>query len=166
MKELIEEIDEKGNPVKTISRQEAHEKGLMHRTVVLMLFDLDGRLFLQKRAGWKKYFGGKWEFSAGGHLEAGEGEEKGMKKEAEEEIGVKELNLKKIGEERVDVKQEGMHNKEIVSVFKTVSKTGIVIDGEEVEDGRFWELEELKKEIEENEAEFTPLLVRCLKKYF
>jgi len=165
MSEEIDVLDEEGKIAGRVSREEAHEKGLRHRTVVLLLFDLKGNVFLQKRASWKKYFGGRWEFSAGGHLEAGEGEEEGIRKEAGEEIGVGKLELEKIGEEEVDVRIGEIHNREIVSVFKAVSDTGVVIDGEEVEEGEFWEIGDLKKAIKERQEEFTPLLVKCVEKY-
>ncbi|MCD8166741.1 MAG: hypothetical protein LUE93_11870 [Bacteroides sp.] len=57
MQKYIEEVilvDEQDTPLGTMEKQEAHEKGELHRAFSIFLFDSAGRLLLQQRA-WGKY---------------------------------------------------------------------------------------------------------------
>jgi isopentenyldiphosphate isomerase len=53
-------------------RSDIHRLGLMHRTVHVLVFDRQGRVYLQKRSAHKERYPGCWTSSASGHVEEGE----------------------------------------------------------------------------------------------
>lgn len=53
-------IDNNDNPIGEMEKQEAHEKGLLHRAFSVFIFNSKGELLLQRRAGHKYHSGGLW----------------------------------------------------------------------------------------------------------
>lgn len=62
--------------------------GYRHRAVHLLIFRGDGDLLLQRRSHSKDTFPGAWDSSASGHLDAGEGYDAAVCREAGEELGI------------------------------------------------------------------------------
>jgi isopentenyl-diphosphate delta-isomerase len=87
-KELIDVINSKGKILRTVSREEAHAKKLMHPIVRLLLMH-DGKIYVQQRALDKETNPGKWEASCSGHVRHGETHERAMIREAREELGIR-----------------------------------------------------------------------------
>lgn len=46
MADIIQIVDEDNNPIGVAERKRAHNEGLIHRVVRLLVFDENGRLFL------------------------------------------------------------------------------------------------------------------------
>jgi isopentenyldiphosphate isomerase len=69
-------------------RKDIHRLGLMHRTVHVLVFDKQGRLYLQKRSAEKDNYPGLWTSSAGGHVEAEESYRHAAYRELYEELGL------------------------------------------------------------------------------
>ena len=57
--------------VGSVRRDICHKLGLLHKVVVIYIFDSEGKLIFQKRAKNKKIDGGKLDHSAGGHVSSG-----------------------------------------------------------------------------------------------
>ena len=76
MMEYLDIVDEQGRPTGGIvSRAEAHEKGILHRTAhVWVVRNVTGRaeVLLQKRSEEKESFPGMYDTSSAGHIPAGE----------------------------------------------------------------------------------------------
>ena len=74
--EFFDVIDENGNPTgEVISRDEAHDKGVLHRSVhIWVILEHDGmtEVLLQKRSDNKESFPGMFDTSSAGHVSAGE----------------------------------------------------------------------------------------------
>jgi isopentenyl-diphosphate delta-isomerase len=58
--ELVVLVNELDQPVGTMEKMEAHEKGVLHRAFSVLLFNRKGELLLQKRAQSKYHSGGLW----------------------------------------------------------------------------------------------------------
>jgi 8-oxo-dGTP pyrophosphatase MutT (NUDIX family) len=90
--EYLDVVDEKGRPTGGIvSREEAHEKGVRHRTSHVWLLRMkDGELqvLLQKRSDGKDSFPGCYDISSAGHIPAGEEPLPSALRELYEELGV------------------------------------------------------------------------------
>lgn len=69
-------------------RTVVHDRGLVHRSVHMLIFNRRGELLLQKRSAWKDREPLKWDSSAAGHLEPGEGYAAAAVRETIEELGV------------------------------------------------------------------------------
>lgn len=89
--EYLDIVDENGEPTgEIISRQEAHEKGIRHRTShVWILRKKEGKLqiLLQKRSKNKDSFPGCYDISSAGHIPAGQGYVESALRELQEELG-------------------------------------------------------------------------------
>ena len=93
--ELFDIVDENGNPTgETVSRSEAHAKGIRHRTAhIWVIRDNEGKkeVLLQKRALNKDSFPGKYDTSSAGHIQAGDEPLESALRELSEELGIEAL---------------------------------------------------------------------------
>lgn len=65
-------VDRHDNPVGTAPKLEAHEKGVLHRAVSVLLFNSRSELLIQRRAACKYHSGGLWANSCCSHPAVGE----------------------------------------------------------------------------------------------
>lgn len=92
--ELIDIVDENNELTgDTVDRKEVHKKGLWHREVAILILNEKNEFLIQKRASTKKLAPNMWSLTAG-HIESGETIEKAVLRETEEELGIKNLNIK------------------------------------------------------------------------
>jgi len=88
--ELLDIVNKKGETVKTLPRSEIHgDPSLLHKVVHVIVFNSKGDLLLQKRSMNKDVAPGKWDTSIGGHVNASETLDAALKRESEEELGIK-----------------------------------------------------------------------------
>ncbi len=77
-------------------RREVHLKGLLHRSVHIVIMNKKGQVLLQKRSSGKDSFPGYWDVSVGGHVDPGESYAEAARRELKEEMGL-EAPLEEIG---------------------------------------------------------------------
>ena len=70
--ELLDVVDDNDEVIAIKTRGEIHARGLMHRSVHILVFNSRGEVFLQKRSLSKDEQPGKWDSSAAGHVDSGE----------------------------------------------------------------------------------------------
>lgn len=148
--EMFPLVDEQGNIIGAAKRGECHNGSkLLHPVVHLHVFNAKGELYLQKRPEWKDIQPGKWDTAVGGHIDLGENVEMALKREVREELGINDFHPEKIH----SYVFESAREKELVYSFKTVYEKPIS-PSEEVADGRFWSIEEIKDNL--GKGVFTP----------
>jgi len=86
--ELLDIIDETDRVIGCLTRAEIHRTERLHRAVHMLLFNGQGKLFLQQRAASKDMYPGCWDSSAAGHVDSGEDYLSCAVRELEEELGV------------------------------------------------------------------------------
>ncbi|WP_167608079.1 NUDIX domain-containing protein [Maribellus sediminis] len=149
--EWVPLVDEQGKVTGRAPRSQVHNGSkLLHPVVHLHVLNKNGAVLLQKRPINKLIQPGKWDTAVGGHISAGETLEQALKKEAFEEIGLKDFTarLQKV------YKWESEVEAELVYMFTTHDSKNIGIQSDEVDELRFW----TKKQLESNirTGIFTP----------
>ncbi len=87
-KELVDVINEDGQIVATVTRQELRRRRLPHRCVYVLLFNHRGELFIHLRTAQKDAYPSHWDVTIGGVLGAGESYRTGFERETREELGI------------------------------------------------------------------------------
>lgn len=141
--EIFPVVDEEGCVVGKATRGECHNGSkLLHPVVHLHLFDEKGRIYLQRRPLWKEIQPGRWDTAVGGHIDYGESVENALCREVYEELGITDFEPKFL----VRYLFESERERELVNVFTTVYN-GEVKPSDELDGGRFWEIDEVHKAI-------------------
>lgn len=81
-------VDRHDNPVGHAPKLEAHEKGLLHRAVSVLLFNSRDELLIQRRADGKYHSGGLWANSCCSHPTLGELPSAAAVRRLREEMGI------------------------------------------------------------------------------
>ena len=125
-----------------------------------MVFNSKKQIFVQKRSKSKVESPGLWDISSAGHVDSGETYEKCAHRELWEELQIKGVltPLTKIGA-CVETYQENIQ----VYICQTDEK--IIINKDEISDGKYLDLTILQKEIQKNPDQFTSSLKLILKNY-
>lgn len=156
--ENIDIVDEFGNKTGEIkSREEVHEKGLLHKTVHIFVINSKKNILMQRRSLEKKTNPNKWTTSASGHLSAGDESRIGAIRELYEEIGVevKEEELEYLFTVHEEAKHKNLIDREIVDVYlvkRDMELKDFKLQREEVSDVKWVALEDFKKLIKDCEA--------------
>jgi isopentenyldiphosphate isomerase len=128
-------VDEKGTDIGRAPRSACHQgEKLLHPVVHLHVLNQHKHIFLQKRPLNKLIQPGKWDTAVGGHISLGETLETALKREAYEEIGLKNFSAKLVKTYKWETEIET----ELVYVFVTYNYQTIHLHSPEVEEGKFW----------------------------
>lgn len=161
MSETFEICDAAGHVVGHLPRDVVHRCGAWHKAAHVLLFHSDGRLWLQRRA-WDKDIGaGLWDFSVGEHLRPAESFEDGARRGLEEELGLTGLELEPIAPMarfRLALPERLVDDAELQCAFRAVHDGPLQIDPQEVAEVRLIALDELERELRENQKDYTPWL--------
>lgn len=143
-------VDEKGQILGSAPRSDVHAKSFLLHPVVHLHVIYNGKILLQKRPANKLIQPNKWDTAVGGHVAAGESIELSLQRETSEEIGLTDFNAKPIDNYiwKSDVENE------LVFVYKTMHKGPFNHSKTEVDELRFWSIDEINKQI--GSGTFTP----------
>ncbi len=154
--EFFDITDDNGIPTgKTVTRSEAHAKGIPHRTAHIWIVKRAGTSFqvlLQKRSAQKDSFPSMYDTSSAGHIQAGDEPLPSAQRELFEELGVKaeKEDLTFAGTFHISYAMP-FHGKmfrdnEIAFVYvyeKPVEAESLVLQTEEVEEVKWFDVEEV-----------------------
>ena len=122
----------------------------LHPVVHIQILNRSGQLYLQKRSMLKDIQPGKWDTAVGGHVSYGESIMEAVFREAFEELGFIDFNpvyLKSyVFESEIET--------ELVTVFAAVGNFELHPDHDEVDEGRWWDFQEIDSNI--GKGLFTP----------
>jgi len=150
--ELLPVVNENDEVVGLEKRGVIHQKKLLHRAVHVLVFNSDGKVYLQRRSMLKDAAPGKWDSSASGHVDAGEDYDVSAERELEEELNIKSKPvLEKVGKLPAS-RQTGM---EFTMIYKTHSDEPPQPNPHEIMDGTWVTPEELDQWIEQESKAFA-----------
>ncbi len=150
-KEMFPVVEPGGLVVGQASRDYCHSGAkLLHPVVHLHVIDRNSCLYLQKRSMRKDIQPGKWDTSVGGHVAYGESLAEALYREASEEIGLRDFNPVYLRSYVFESEVE----RELVNVFAAVGRYDLKPDMDEVEEGRFWRMDEIEENL--GKSLFTP----------
>lgn len=149
--EWVPLVDEKGKITGQSPRSLVHNGSkLLHPVVHMHVINRKKALLLQKRPESKLIQPGKWDTAVGGHISAGESLEQALKKEAFEEIGLRDFSAKLLKQ----YVWESEIEKELVYLFTTLNFQHVKVQSNEVEELRFWTKSQIEREM--GKGVFTP----------
>ena len=138
--EIIDVVDYENNVVGKASRLKVHKNELMHRSAHILVFNISGDLFIQKRAMTKDESPGLWDSSAAGHVDSGEDYISCANRELKEELGLSEHRLEKV----LSIPAQRKTFWEHVRVFRCITNRNICINTNEISEGKYLTLFELR----------------------
>jgi isopentenyl-diphosphate delta-isomerase type 1 len=151
MDELFPLIDESGQVIGSATRNECHNGSKrLHPVIHLHIFNKKGELLLQKRSVKKDIQPGKWDTSVGGHVDYGETVEEALVREVREELGIQTFTPEFL---RSYIFESDIE-KEMIYSYKTVYEGPFVFAPEEIDEIRFWTMEEIEQNV--GYSVFTP----------
>ena len=133
------------------SRQYCHGGAKpLHPVIHIHIIDRMSRIYLQKRSLRKDIQPGKWDTAVGGHVSYGEAIIEAVYREAAEELKLTDFNP--IYLETYEF--ESSVEREMVNVYAAVGSYDLQPDLDEVDEGRWWAVEEIDANI--GKGVFTP----------
>jgi len=151
MDEVFPLVDINGKIIGTAKRSECHgNPELLHPTVHLQIMNKKGDLFMQKRPMHKDTQPGKWDSAVGGHVGLNESIDYALLREASEEVGIQNFSPKFM----FRYIWKNHFEAELVYSFLTIYDDSIEINKDELDEGRFWKIEEISNNI--GKEIFTP----------
>ena len=147
--ELLDKVDKHDNILEgQITKQEAHDRRLLHRCAVIYVFSQDGRLYLQKH----KKSGNRLDHSAGGHVQSGESYLEAAVREMYEELKI-DAPLKEVV--RSFLSKEERYNHMYGIYTSIANKEWAFHSNQEVDEVELLSVSEIKRRIESHPGDFT-----------
>lgn len=137
--EPVEWVDDAGRVVAVVSRSRMRRENLRHRSAAVVVMSTDGRLLVHRRADGKDLRPGWWDVCAGGVLDVGESYLDGARRELAEELGVTDVDIRRLGEGRYD----DVDSSEVSEIFLAVTDGPFEFADGEVAEARFVTADEL-----------------------
>lgn len=163
--ELVDVVDESGNTLQVVTKREAHERGLLHKTAVSEIIDSQGRWLLVKQSS-SRQDAGQYVSPVGGHVTSGETDEQALKREALEEQGLE-------GEFKFELVDKVVFNRHVLGrqenhyfiVYKIYSDAEPKLNHES-ESYRYFTEDELKIELHDHPELFGDAFLFLVKTIF
>ena len=94
--EIVTIVDSNNQVIGAVPRHKMRQENLIHRAAYILVFNSHGELFVHRRTLTKDIYPGYYDIAAGGVVLAGESYEESARRELEEELGIREKELKNL----------------------------------------------------------------------
>ena len=148
-------VDKSGNQIGLMPKLEAHQKGILHRAFSIFLFNSKNQILLQKRSLIKYHSAGLWTNTCCSHPRDGEDIIDAGKRRLYEEMGIKTELKKEFEFTYKEVLGNGLTEHEFDHVLIGNFNGNPILNKDEVEDWKWMSLEEIEKNINENQEDYT-----------
>lgn len=140
--ELVDIVDENDQVLYQTTKGKAHIEGLLHRCVIGLVINSNGEHVLVKQTP-DRQDAGQYVSPVGGHVQAGENTDDALKRETEEEIGLKDISFKCIGKKIFSREVIGRKENHFFIVYEIYSDEEYTL-GPEAESYKAFSPEELR----------------------
>ncbi len=151
--EVFDVVNERDEVIGCERRTEVHRLELRHRATHILVFNAQGKLFLQKRSANKDRHPGVWDSSAAGHVDHGESYDACALRELAEELG---LEVSQPLERLFKLKAGPETGQEFVWVYRCQANGPFVLPPDEIERGDWFEPAAITRWIAERPEAFAP----------
>ncbi len=159
-------VNKNDQPLGTMEKMEAHEKGVLHRAFSVFIFNTDGELLLQKRSDEKYHSPGLWTNTVCSHPRTNEKTHDAAHRRIVEEMGFDcEFEEAFSFVYKSDV-GEGLTEHEFDHVFIGHSDAIPKPNPDEVGDFKYIKLSELKNDLREHPEHYTVWFRIAIKEVF
>jgi isopentenyl-diphosphate Delta-isomerase len=154
--DIFDVVNKRDEVIDRKPRSEVHRLGLLHRAVHVLVFNVRGQIFLQKRSMKKDRQPGVWDSSASGHVDSGEDYDTTSVREVREEIG---LRLEKTPARLFKIDACAETDEEFVWVYRCENEGPFELNREEIDEGGWFSPAEVSRWIAEKPEEFASAFV-------
>lgn len=158
-------VDEKDNELGLMEKQEAHQKGLLHRAFSVFVFNNNGELLMQQRANTKYHSGGLWTNTCCSHPRANEKTIDAAHRRLKEEMGFDCDLEKKFQFVYRTPFENGLTEHELDFVYTGRFNGTPEINTKEVESYKWISLDQLIGDMHKNPGHYTSWFNIILKEY-
>ena len=162
--EIVDVVDDQDNVLYAVTKEEAHQKGLLHRTVISEVLDDRGRFLLVRQAP-DRQDAGQYVSPVGGHVRSGESEEDALKREAFEETGLSEFKYKLVGKFVFDRFVRNKQENHYFIVYEIYSDSALKLNEEAVEYKAFTK-EELRERLASSRKDFGGAYIAVIERFY
>lgn len=157
--EQVDIVDKNLKVLHKTSKENAHKKGLLHKTVIAEVVDSKGRYLLVKQAA-DRQDPGQYVSPVGGHVIAGESDENALKREAMEELGIASFKYRYVGKTIFHRQVLGRDENHYFVIYEIKSDQEPRLNHESVGYKKFTR-EELRRGLVENPDKFGAAFWAC-----
>jgi len=139
-----------------MGKTEAHQKGLLHRAISVIVFNSKGEMLVQQRAFTKYHWAGIWSNTCCSHPRAGESFQQAAERRLFEELGFS-TPLKEAFQfiYKATDEKSGLTEHELDAVFTGVFDDAFQFNKEEIAAVRWMKTEEVLADIESKPNEYS-----------
>jgi isopentenyl-diphosphate delta-isomerase len=153
MDEQVDIVNEQCEIIGNTSKKEAHQQGLLHKTVIAEVIGTDGKWTLVKQSS-DRQDAGQYVSPVGGHVQSGETDEDALIREANEEYGLTgKLFYRYIGKKIFNREVRGRKENHYFILYEITSDQEPILNNESVGVKRFSK-EELQTALKDNPKQF------------
>ncbi|WP_045215441.1 NUDIX domain-containing protein [Desulfonatronovibrio magnus] len=157
----LEVMDSADRPLAVLPETEIHRQGLLHRSIIALLYDRQFRLLLKKRSLLQELYPGRWDLSSTGHVLTGESTISAALRQMHTTFSFQPRKLKLITTLKADLST----NFEFISIFDAGRiLSPLELNTREVEDIVYVTKQDLRMMVRESPEIITPAVVRIWRK--
>jgi isopentenyl-diphosphate Delta-isomerase len=165
--EFADVVDENDSVVDRRTLIECMTNGLLHRAIIVLVFNSEGKIYMQQRSETCRTFPSRWTISVTGHVSSGESYFEAAKREVKEELGVSCTPEFLLKFQLPMIEYSGYREWEFLSVFSASLKAGDrIFHNDEVKGGKFVDVGEIALLVKNQPELFTPDALQAFDRYY